>query len=244
MPIYVALTRHSHKTFAERLLVAVPRARVDAGAIGHGLHAGLLAQPVTLSAEKEEIDMAWLHQDARCYYDWDDVPSPRSSRAIRRTDTSIKAGVVDRLRINPYTKDDHLKVEVKRGVVIVNGEVRSRLAKQSVGDECWDIAGVTDVSNQVEVADEPGSESGPDPVRNIMTTEVVALEATSPLRTAAEVMRDQDVSSVVVTDGGHVLGIVTDRDLVVRAAADGKEFGETTLGSVCTEQLATVDQSD
>jgi len=187
--------------------------------------------------------MAWIHPDAR-YYDWDDVPTRRSNRAIRRTDTSIKAGVVDRLRINPYTKDDRLKVEVKRGVVIVHGQVRSRLAKQSVGDECWDIAGVTDVSNQVEVADEPGSESGPEPVRNIMTTEVVALEATSPLRTAAEVMRDQDVGSVVVTDGGHVLGIVTDRDLVVRAAADGKEFGETTLGSVCTEEVATVEQSE
>ncbi len=57
-------------------------------------------------------------------------------------------------------------------------------------------------------------------------------------------MRDQDVGSVVMTDGGHVLGIVTDRDLVVRAAADGKEFGETTLGSVCTEQVATVDQAE
>ena len=85
--------------------------------------------------------MAWIHPDARYYYDWDDVPSRRSNRAIRRTDTSIKAGVVDRLRINAHTKDDHLKVEVKRGVVIVHGEVRSRLAKQWVGDECWDIAG-------------------------------------------------------------------------------------------------------
>ena len=168
--------------------------------------------------------MAWIHPDARYYYDWDEVPSSRSGRPpIRRTDTSIKAGVVDRLRINPYTKDDQLKVEVKRGVVIVHGVVQSRLAKQSVGEECWDIAGVTDVSNQVEVADEPA-----------MTTEVVALEATSPLRTAAEVMRDQDVGSVVVTEGGHVLGIVTDRDLVVRAAADGKEFSETTLRSVVT----------
>jgi signal-transduction protein with cAMP-binding, CBS, and nucleotidyltransferase domain len=56
-------------------------------------------------------------------------------------------------------------------------------------------------------------------------------------------MRDQDVGSVVVTDGGHVSGIVTDRDLVVRAAADGLEFGETTLGSICTEPVATVDLS-
>jgi CBS domain-containing protein len=159
-----------------------------------------------LSAEKEEIDMAWIHPDARYYYDWGEVPSARSGRApIRRTDTSIKAAAIDLLRVNPYTKDDELKVEVKRGVVIVQGVVRSRLAKQAVGDECWDIAGVTDVSNQVEVAEEPAPEI------SIMTTEVVALDASSSLRTAAEVMRDQDVGSVVVTDGGQVSGIITRR---------------------------------
>jgi CBS domain-containing protein len=198
-----------------------------------------------LSAEKEEIDMAWIHPDARYYYDWGEVPSARSGRApIRRTDTSIKAAAIDLLRVNPCTKDDELKVEVKRGVVIVQGVVRSRLAKQAVGDECWDIAGITDVSNQVEVSEAPEAEIGPEPVRSIMTTQVVALDASSSLRTAAEVMRDQDVGSVVVTDGGHVSGIITDRDLVVRAAADGMALGATTLRSICSEPVATVDSSE
>jgi hypothetical protein len=124
------------------------------------------------SAEKEEIDMAWINPDARCYHDWCEVPSRLSGRApIKRTDISIKGAVIDRLRINRHTKDDHLKVEVKRGVVIVQGVVRSRLAKRSVADECWDIAGVTDVSNQVDTAEEAATEVVPEPVRNIMTTE-------------------------------------------------------------------------
>ena len=98
--------------------------------------------------------MAWIHPEARYHYDWGEVPSRSSGRApIRRTDSSIKGAVVDLLRVNPYTKDDHLKVYVKRGVVIVAGIVRSRLAQQGVDSDCWDVAGVTDVSNQVEVAE-------------------------------------------------------------------------------------------
>ena len=42
---------------------------------------------------------------------------------------------------------------MKRGVVILAGVVDSRLAKRSAGDDCWDTLGVTDVSNQLEVAE-------------------------------------------------------------------------------------------
>jgi hypothetical protein len=99
--------------------------------------------------------MAWIHPEARYEYDWGEVPSRLSGRAqIRRTDSSIKGAVVDLLRVNPHTKDEHLKVWVKRGVVIVQGVVRSRLAQQAVDNACWDVAGVTDVSNQVDVAPE------------------------------------------------------------------------------------------
>ena len=99
--------------------------------------------------------MAWIHPEARYDYDWGEVPSRLSGRApIRRTDSSIKGAVVDLLRVNPHTKDDHLKVDVKRGVVIVQGVVRSRLAQQAVDNDCWDVAGVTDLSNQVQVAQE------------------------------------------------------------------------------------------
>ena len=98
--------------------------------------------------------MAWIHPEARYHYDWGEVPSRSSGRApIRRTDSSIKGAVVDLLRANPYTKDDQLRVDVKRGVVIVQGVVHSRLAQQAVDNGCWDVAGVIDVSNQVEVAE-------------------------------------------------------------------------------------------
>ena len=181
--------------------------------------------------------MAFIYPDARYYYEWYEGVPPAGTTP---TDGSIKAAVVDQLRLNPHTKDEDLKVDVKRGVVILQGVVGSRLAKRSAGDDCWDTPGVTDVSNQLEVAEATGAGTGPEPVRDIMSSDVVALEASSPLRTAAEVMRDEDVGSVIVTDGGHVAGIVTDRDLVVRAAAEGRDLDATKLGSICTDEVATV----
>ena len=132
--------------------------------------------------------------------------------------------------MNPLTTDDDLRVDVKRGVVILQGIVGSRLAKRAAGDDCWDTPGVTDVSNQLEVADAVEQGTGEEPISTIMSTDVVVLEASAPLRTAAEVMRDEGVGSIVVTDGGHVTGIVTDRDLVIRAAAEGREPGGHDAG--------------
>ncbi len=185
--------------------------------------------------------MAFIYPESRYYDDWYavEMPAPQG----RPTDHDIKAAVVDRLRNNLFTKDRELRVDVKRGVVILGGVVDSRLAKRSAGDDCWDTAGVTDVSNQLEVAEVP-ADMGPQPISDVMTTGVVALEAEAPLQAAAAVMRDSDVGSVVVMSRGNVCGIVTDRDLVVRAAADGRDMSATTLGDTSTDPVITVAPDD
>jgi osmotically-inducible protein OsmY len=43
--------------------------------------------------------------------------------------------VVDRLRENPYTRDDDLKVDVEQGVVILQGKVSSPRSKRAAGDD-------------------------------------------------------------------------------------------------------------
>ena len=53
--------------------------------------------------------------------------------------------------MNSQTKDHDLEVDVKKGVVILTGEVSSAVAKRAAGDDCWDTAGVVDVSNQLIV---------------------------------------------------------------------------------------------
>ena len=56
----------------------------------------------------------------------------------------------------------------------------------------------------------------------IMTREVKTAEPGTSLRDAAVMMRDGDMGSLPVIDGGRLVGIVTDRDMVVRVVAEGK----------------------
>ena len=170
--------------------------------------------------------------------------SRRPCSCSPRRYSSIKAAVVDRLRNNLFTKDCELRVgREERGVVILAGVVDSRLAKRSAGDDCWDTVGVTDVSNQLEVAEVP-TDLGPQPISDIMTTGVVALEAEAPLQAAAAVMRDSDVGSVVEMAHGNVIGIVTDRDIVVRAVAEGHDAKDATLGDIATDRVITMGPDD
>jgi CBS domain-containing protein len=194
------------------------------------------------ASAQEVLDMAWIYPDLRYYYDWYEQPPPGITP--QPTDGSIKTAVVEQLRANPFTKDEELRVDVKRGVVILQGTVRSRLAKRAAGDDCWDTEGVTDVSNQLEVDGVDDSNGPPQPVSELMSTQVVALESASPLRLAAEVMRDEDVGAVVITDAGRVAGIVTDRDLVTRAMAIGRDATATDLASIETERVVTMPPSD
>jgi CBS domain-containing protein len=77
-------------------------------------------------------------------------------------------------------------------------------------------------------------------VRDVMTRGV---ETASPDATIAEVarrMRDLDVGSLPVTDGSRLLGIVTDRDLSVRATAASKDPNQTKVREVMSPELAWI----
>jgi CBS domain-containing protein len=82
-------------------------------------------------------------------------------------------------------------------------------------------------------------------IREVMTADPRTIEANATLADAAREMRDGDVGSLIVVDNGSVAGIVTDRDIVVRAIADGKDPGSTRVGDVATMNptTLTVDQS-
>jgi CBS domain-containing protein len=81
-------------------------------------------------------------------------------------------------------------------------------------------------------------------IREIMTEGVVKLPSSATLFEAARQMRDADVGSVVVEDEGRVVGLVTDRDLVVRALADGRDPETTPLSEVASTNLVTVSPDD
>ncbi len=81
-------------------------------------------------------------------------------------------------------------------------------------------------------------------VQEIMTTDVVRLQVDTTLVEAARVMRDRDIGDVVVVDNDRLVGLVTDRDIVVRAVAEGMGPGATTLGAVVSKDLVTVRPED
>jgi CBS domain-containing protein len=81
-------------------------------------------------------------------------------------------------------------------------------------------------------------------IREVMTESVIKLPSSATLFQAARQMRDADVGSVVVEDEGRVVGLVTDRDLVVRAIADGRDPETTPLSEVASTNLVTVSPDD
>ncbi len=75
-------------------------------------------------------------------------------------------------------------------------------------------------------------------VQDIMTKQVHCVGSDATLLDVARVMRDQEIGDVLVTDPeGTLRGIVTDRDIVVRAAAAGKALDHTRVGEICSEDL-------
>ncbi|MEV5747958.1 CBS domain-containing protein [Actinoallomurus sp. NPDC052308] len=81
-------------------------------------------------------------------------------------------------------------------------------------------------------------------VRDVMTPEPVALPLDAPLTEAARLMRDQGVGGVLVTQAGRLCGMLTDRDIVVRAVAEGRDLHGTRLDQVCSAGVVTIGPDD
>jgi len=58
-------------------------------------------------------------------------------------------------------------------------------------------------------------------VSEVMTHDVVTAQAGDSLRSVGELMRDRNVGSVVICEGGRPVGVLTDRDLALAVVADG-----------------------
>jgi CBS domain-containing protein len=81
-------------------------------------------------------------------------------------------------------------------------------------------------------------------LRDIMTQKPVTLEATDSVLAAARSMRDANIGDVLVLQDGEIRGILTDRDIVVRAVADGRDLGTTPVGEICSREPITVGADD
>lgn len=82
------------------------------------------------------------------------------------------------------------------------------------------------------------------PVSKVMTADPVTVAATDTIEQAARRMREAQIGNVIVLDDGEVCGILTDRDIVVRGIAEGREPGRTRIADVCSRDLTAVSPED
>jgi CBS domain-containing protein len=83
----------------------------------------------------------------------------------------------------------------------------------------------------------------PQTIADLMTRDPISCPPDEKIRAAAALMRDRDTGDIVVTEGDQVRGIVTDRDIAVRAVADGKG-PDTPLSDVLSGDPITIGPDD
>lgn len=79
--------------------------------------------------------------------------------------------------------------------------------------------------------------------REIMTSTVRTAASDTPLSDVAALMREGDMGAVPIVDGGKLVGIVTDRDIVVRAVAESKDTA-TPVAEAMTSEIFSVGPDD
>lgn len=81
-------------------------------------------------------------------------------------------------------------------------------------------------------------------VSDVMTSDLVTVEPQTSVTDVARMMRDENIGAVLVTEGERLRGLVSDRDLVVRALAEGGDPSNTTVADACSDDLVTVGPDD
>jgi CBS domain-containing protein len=69
-------------------------------------------------------------------------------------------------------------------------------------------------------------------IRDVMTPDPVCLSESTTVAEAARQMRDYDIGDILVEDGRGLRGMITDRDIVIRAIASGRDPNITTVSEI------------
>src|SRR5438128_1666897 len=78
-------------------------------------------------------------------------------------------------------------------------------------------------------------------IRELMTDNVCAVDATQSVFHAARMLRDENVGFAPIVEGGKLIGTLTDRDIAIRVVAEGKDPQTTLARDVMSTHLVTVD---
>ena len=76
-------------------------------------------------------------------------------------------------------------------------------------------------------------------IKGIMTRDVDTATPDMTVREAGQLMKVKDIGSLPVCEGRKVIGVVTDRDIAVRAVAEGRDL-TTRVAEIMSKQVVTV----
>jgi CBS domain-containing protein len=78
-------------------------------------------------------------------------------------------------------------------------------------------------------------------IGEIMTRDLSTVEPGSPITEAAPLMRENDTGAIIITEGDQIRGLLTDRDIAIRAVAEGRNPDDTTAGDIASTDLVTLE---
>ena len=78
-------------------------------------------------------------------------------------------------------------------------------------------------------------------VRDLMTPNPTTVQPSTQIIEAARIMKAEDVGSLPIVDGDRLAGMITDRDIVVRGIAEGKDVQTSMVGEIASMELVTID---
>ena len=81
-------------------------------------------------------------------------------------------------------------------------------------------------------------------IRDVMTSDPRTVKSDAPIAEAAKAMKEADAGAVIVQDNGSPTGIVTDRDIAIRAVAEGRDPSSTPVSEVATTDVTTLSADD
>jgi CBS domain-containing protein len=94
------------------------------------------------------------------------------------------------------------------------------------------------------MAQQKQSGSGSRHVRDVMTPNPDCVSQDADVKEAARIMKDKDTGVVPVVDGKKVIGLITDRDIVVRGIAEGKDLANCRVNELMTKSVRSVREDD
>ena len=77
-------------------------------------------------------------------------------------------------------------------------------------------------------------------VRDVMTPNPECVSERDSIRDVARIMKDKDTGVVPVVDGKRVIGLITDRDIVVRGIAEGRDLSNASVNELMTRGVRSV----